>query len=111
MLPRIEWPFRKVRVEVLRILGDFITKPFGRIKLLRFGFKFDFCDYQASVGAKEFVNFPVQSTMLYHAPGFLGNSTFVARTFSRFEARTEGAGISGCKPPGLVACDFCVRSR
>ena len=32
-----------------------------------------------------------------------GNSTFVARTFSRFEARTEGAGILGCKPPGLVA--------
>ena len=36
-----------------------------------------------------------------------GNSTFVARTFSGFEARTEGAGISGCKPPGLVACGFC----
>ena len=40
----------------------------------------------------------------------VGNSTFVARTFSGFEARTECAGISGCKPPGLVARGFCMWS-
>ena len=28
-----------------------------------------------------------------------GNSTFVALTFSRFEARTRSTGLSGCEPP------------
>jgi len=38
----------------------------------------------------------------------IGSSTFVARTFSSFEARTEGAVILGCKPPdsspAIFAC-------
>ena len=37
-----------------------------------------------------------------------GNSTFVALTFSRFEARTWSAGLAGCEPPNsshvIFAC-------
>ena len=53
---------------------------------------------------KPYAGFPLNP----HASGNWqnGNSTFVARTVRRFEARAESAGISGCTPPGLVACDF-----
>ncbi len=44
-----------------------------------------------------------------------GNSTFVARTFSRFEARTRSVGLLGCEPPdsshAVFACGAGGRYR
>ena len=36
---------------------------------------------------------------IFHIQMEGGNSTFVALTFSRFEARTRSTGLSGCEPP------------
>ena len=41
----------------------------------------------------------------------VGNSTFVAPVFSKFEVTTRGVGISLCKAPGLVTCAVLRWSR